>query len=88
MPIELQVKLLRVVETGTFVRIGGDHEVATGVRVVTATNRLPEEAAAEGKLRPDLLHRLMAFPIDMPPLRHRGCRSRSGEMVRGSVPWP
>jgi two-component system, NtrC family, response regulator AtoC len=72
MPIELQVKLLRVVETGTFVRIGGDHEVATDVRVVAATNRLPEEAAAEGKLRPDLLYRLMAFPIYLPPLRDRG----------------
>ena len=71
MPIELQVKLLRVVETGTFLRIGGDREVATDVRVVAAANRPPEEAAAEGKLRPDLLYRLMAFPIYLPPLRDR-----------------
>jgi two-component system, NtrC family, response regulator AtoC len=71
MPTELQVKLLRVVETGTFLRIGGDREVATDVRVVAATNRSPEEAAAEGKLRPDLLYRLTAFPIYLPPLRDR-----------------
>jgi len=71
MPIELQVKLLRVLETGTVARIGGDHPVEVDVRVVAATNRDPQKAVAEGKLREDLLYRLQVFPIYMPPLRDR-----------------
>ncbi len=72
MPIELQVKLLRVLETGTILRIGGDREVKVDVRVIAATNRQPEEAVAEGKLREDLLYRLNVFRIELPPLRERG----------------
>jgi DNA-binding NtrC family response regulator len=72
MPIELQVKLLRVLETGTVARIGGDQPVDVDVRVVAATNRDPQKAVAEGKLREDLLYRLQVFPIHMPPLRERG----------------
>jgi DNA-binding NtrC family response regulator len=72
MPIELQVKLLRVLETGTVARIGGDHPVEVDVRVVAATNRDPQKAVNEGKLREDLLYRLQVFPIYMPPLRDRG----------------
>ncbi len=72
MPIELQVKLLRVLETGVFMRVGTTHEMATDVRVIAATNRDPARAVAEGKLRLDLYHRLNVFPIDMPPLRERG----------------
>jgi DNA-binding NtrC family response regulator len=72
MPSDLQVKLLRVVETGTSVRIGGDQPIPLDVRVVTATNRAPEEAVAEGKLRKDLFYRLNVFPIPLPPLRERG----------------
>jgi DNA-binding NtrC family response regulator len=72
MPIELQVKLLRVLETGMFMRVGSDREVETDVRVIAATNRIPEEAVASGKLREDLLYRLQVFPLSLPPLRARG----------------
>jgi DNA-binding NtrC family response regulator len=72
MPPDLQVKLLRVVETGTSIRVGGDEPIPLDVRVVTATNRSPEEAVAEGKLRKDLFYRLNVFPIPVPPLRERG----------------
>jgi DNA-binding NtrC family response regulator len=72
MPIELQVKLLRVLETGTVARIGGDQPVDVDVRVVAATNRDPQKAVTEGKMREDLLYRLQVFPIYMPPLRDRG----------------
>ena len=72
MPLELQVKLLRVLETNVISRIGGDREIEVDVRVITATNRRPEEAVEDGKLREDLLYRLQVFPIHLPPLRHRG----------------
>jgi DNA-binding NtrC family response regulator len=72
MPIELQVKLLRVLETSTVNRIGGNDLVKVDVRVIAATNRRPEEAVAQGKLREDLLYRLNVFPIELPPLRERG----------------
>jgi DNA-binding NtrC family response regulator len=72
MPIELQVKLLRVLETGTVVRIGGDQAVDVDVRVIAATNRDPQKAVNDGKLREDLLYRLQVFPVHMPPLRERG----------------
>lgn len=71
MPPELQVHLLRVLETGTLLRVGGDREVKINVRVIAATNRDPESAIAEGKLRQDLMFRLMVFPIHLPPLRER-----------------
>jgi DNA-binding NtrC family response regulator len=70
-PQELQVKLLRVLETGTFMRVGTTTPVSTDVRIVAATNRNPESAVADGKLREDLYHRLNVFPIAMPPLRER-----------------
>ncbi len=72
MPIELQVKLLRVLETGTFMRIGSNQELHTDVRIVAASNRDPDEAIAGGKLRLDLFHRLNVFPLKIPPLRERG----------------
>jgi DNA-binding NtrC family response regulator len=72
MPIELQVKLLRVLETGVFMRVGSNKAIDTDVRIIAATNRLPEEAVATGKLREDLLYRLQVFPIQLPPLRGRG----------------
>ena len=72
MPIELQVKLLRVLETGALNRIGGDAPVEVDVRVVAATNRDPQKAVNDGKLREDLLYRLQVFPIHMPPLSERG----------------
>ncbi|TDV12233.1 sigma-54-dependent transcriptional regulator [Paraburkholderia caballeronis] len=72
MPIELQVKLLRVLETGMFMRVGTTKEFETDVRLIAATNRDPEQAVADGKLRLDLYHRLNVFPISLPPLRERG----------------
>jgi DNA-binding NtrC family response regulator len=72
MPIELQVKLLRVLETGMFMRVGTTKEIETDVRLIAATNRDPEQAVADGKLRLDLYHRLNVFPISLPPLRERG----------------
>ena len=72
MPIDLQVKLLRVLETGSFMRIGSNQELKTDVRIIAATNRDPEAAIAEGKLRLDLFHRLNVFPLKIPALRERG----------------
>jgi DNA-binding NtrC family response regulator len=72
MPAELQVKLLRVLETGAVERVGGVDPVKVDVRIVGATNRRPEQAVAEGRLREDLLYRLNVFPIVLPPLRERG----------------
>lgn len=71
MPFELQVKLLRVLETAAVMRIGGERPVPVDARVVAATNRQPDEAVAQGKLREDLLYRLRVFPISLPPLRER-----------------
>ncbi len=71
MPQELQVKLLRVLETGSFTRVGTTQPINADVRLIAATNRNPEAAVADGKLREDLYHRLNVFPINMPPLRDR-----------------
>lgn len=72
MSMELQVRLLRVLETGRFMRVGTHEEIAANVRVVAATNRNPEQAVAKGTLREDLYHRLSVFPLVLPPLRERG----------------
>lgn len=71
MPPDLQVKLLRVLETGTFNRVGSTETQSSDVRVIAATNRIPEQAVEDGKLREDLLYRLNVFPIRLPPLRER-----------------
>jgi len=70
-PPELQVKLLRALETSRIMRIGGSDPISVDVRVIAATNRRPEEAVAKGKLREDLLYRLNVFPIHLPALRDR-----------------
>ena len=71
MPLDLQVKLLRVLETGAFMRVGSDELIETDVRIVAATNRQPTEAVSSGKLREDLYYRLNVFQITLPPLRDR-----------------
>ncbi|MGZ8096110.1 MAG: sigma-54-dependent transcriptional regulator, partial [Methylosarcina sp.] len=71
MPIEMQAKLLRVLETGAFLPVGGNTLVQTDVRIISATNRDPMEAVEKGKLREDLLYRLQVFPLRLPPLRDR-----------------
>ena len=72
MPLELQVKLLRVLETSAVTRVGGSQPVKVDVRIIAATNRKVEDALKAGKLREDLLYRLNVFPIPLPPLRERG----------------
>src|SRR6266576_714602 len=71
MPIELQVKLLRVLEESRFRRVGGNEEIYIEARVIAASNRDPQKAITDGKLREDLYYRLNVFPIDVPPLRER-----------------
>jgi two-component system, NtrC family, response regulator HydG len=72
MPPELQVKLLRLLETSVVSRVGGNESIKVDVRIIAATNRRLEEALDAGKLRQDLLYRLDVFPIALPPLRERG----------------
>lgn len=71
MPLSLQVKLLRVLETGTFERLGGEKSVQTDVRVLAITNREPEYEVAHGHLREDLFYRMNVVRIIVPPLRKR-----------------
>ncbi len=72
MPVELQAKLLRVLQDGVIRRVGSTKEDArVDLRVISATNRQPEQALAQGALRPDLYYRLRVVPIHLPPLRQR-----------------
>jgi two-component system, NtrC family, response regulator AtoC len=71
MRMDLQVRLLRVLESKEFTRVGGEKPIAMNVRVIAATNRPPEEAIRDGKLRADLFYRLGTFPIHIPALRDR-----------------
>jgi len=72
MPLELQVKLLRVLECGEFTRVGGERAQSSDVRIVAASNRDLEASVADGRFRADLLYRLRVVPIELPPLRDRG----------------
>lgn len=71
LPLETQAKLLRVLQSGEFERVGGDKTLKMDVRIIAASNRDLEQAVREGLFRSDLYHRLAVFPIDMPPLRDR-----------------
>ena len=72
MPVDMQVRLLRVLESGRFSRIGGDQEIGADVRVIAASNRDLRAAVASGKLREDLMYRLCVIPVLVPSLRERG----------------
>src|SRR5580698_7693557 len=72
MPADMQTRLLRVLESRKFYRVGANIEQSADVRVIAATNRCPLQAVQSGRLREDLLYRLAVFPIELPPLRSRG----------------
>jgi len=71
LPMQTQVRLLRVLETGEFIRVGSSKVIKTNVRVVAATNENMQRAIASGKFREDLFYRLSTVPIPLPPLRKR-----------------
>jgi two-component system, NtrC family, response regulator HydG len=95
-PISIQVKLLRVLETGQFERVGDHQPIRVDVRIITATNRDLERLVAQGKFRQDLFFRINIIPIQLPPLRERledlprlvehfihQLRARSGKDISG-----
>ena len=72
MPLDLQSRLLRVLETKRLSRVGGSADLPVDVRVIASTNRLPAQAFDEGRLREDIYYRLAVLTIELPPLRDRG----------------
>jgi DNA-binding NtrC family response regulator len=72
MPLDLQSRLLRVLETKRLNRVGGSADLPVDVRVIASTNRLPAQAFDEGRLREDIYYRLAVVTIELPPLRERG----------------
>ena len=72
LPIATQARLLRVLETGEYIRVGGQKIMKTDVRIVAATNVNMHKAISEGRFREDLFYRLNTIPIQIPPLRDRG----------------
>lgn len=71
LPMDLQAKLLRVLEDGTFQRLGSTRSIKSDVRIIAATNRDLSSMVADGSFREDLFHRLNVFPLEVPPLRAR-----------------
>ncbi|MFS1934543.1 sigma-54-dependent transcriptional regulator [Vibrio splendidus] len=72
MELEMQKKLLRFLQTGTFTPLGGNREIKVDIRIICATNRDPLVEVEEGRFREDLYYRVHVVPIEMPPLRERG----------------
>jgi two-component system, NtrC family, response regulator HydG len=98
-PLSIQVKLLRVLETKQFEHVGDDHSISVDVRIITATNKNLEELVARKKFRDDLFFRINVFPIMLPPLRERSedipllvntfirkLRSKTGKKISGLSP--
>ncbi|MGB9082038.1 MAG: sigma-54 dependent transcriptional regulator [Desulfuromonadaceae bacterium] len=71
MPLDVQVKLLRIIETSTFRRMGGSHDIRVNVRFVFASNKILADCVNRGEFREDLYHRINLLPILLPPLRQR-----------------
>jgi len=71
MSLQMQVKILRVLQERTFERVGSNNSITSDVRIIAATHKNLEEAIVEGAFREDLFYRLNVFPIEMPPLRER-----------------
>ncbi|WP_430612759.1 sigma-54-dependent transcriptional regulator [Flavobacterium sp. JP2137] len=71
LPLDLQAKLLRVLETGSFLKIGDSKPTAVDIRIIAATNRDLSKEIEQGSFREDLFYRLSVFPIELPALRHR-----------------
>jgi DNA-binding NtrC family response regulator len=71
MPLGLQSKLLRILQSGTFERVGGTEAIQVDARVIAATNKTLEEEVKRGRFRPDLFYRLNVIKIELPPLRER-----------------
>jgi len=71
MPLDLQAKLLRVLETGTFIKVGDTKQVKVNIRIIAATNRNLQQEIKEGRFRSDLYYRLNLVTIKLPPLRER-----------------
>ena len=72
MDLNLQAKLLRLIQSGTFQKVGSEEQQSVDIRYVCATNRDPQEEVKEGRFREDLFYRLNVVPIELPPLRDRG----------------
>ena len=94
MSLDVQVKLLRVIETGTFRRLGGSRDISVDVRFVFASNKKLQDCVEKGVFREDLYHRINLLPISLPPLRERKEDilplvlhfSKNGS-YRGNEPW-
>ena len=72
LPLSIQAKMLRALQSGEIQRVGSDHPIQVDVRIVAATNRDLKIEVSEGRFRADLYHRLSVYPITVPPLRERG----------------